>query len=442
MMQPKRFLLGLTLFALLNLFVINWFLPRMAPEQFSGDVLFYLSEWGLAPGAHKGQGDSWTPMTVAWRHTQGESETLLYTAVFFEQQTKFQYPPTSLFLMWPVSQFPPDEYPYWVINGLNNISWGFLLLSAGLACAIFYLSWRRFVGAWSPQMWFALPLIFLLALTFYPNLRGYHIGQVQVWLNGLTAVVVLFWLLGWERAAGGIVGFMCLIKPQNGIIYLWGWARQRWPFVIAGTISGTLGVLLSLWLFGLANHLDYFPAVSFMSRHGEVFYPNQSVNGLLNRWFMTGPILGFTPNAFAEFHPVVYGGTLLTTLLFVAGALWPWGIHTAVRGHLPDLSIAIMTTTLASPIAWEHHYGVLLPIYAFILPYLLAQPVWGKLTLPALAFSYLLTSNFWILFHPLAETRGNILLSYLFGGALILLALLYTIRHTRATLPATAVSTP
>ncbi|MCA9982294.1 MAG: hypothetical protein KDD89_15725, partial [Anaerolineales bacterium] len=48
---------------------------------------------------------------------------------------------------------------------------------------------------------------------------------------------------------------------------------------------------------------------------------------------------------------------------------------------------------------------------------------------PALALSYLLTSNLWIVFNPLAETNWNVLLSYLFGGALILLALLYTIRH-------------
>ncbi|MEM7800932.1 MAG: glycosyltransferase family 87 protein [Chloroflexota bacterium] len=424
-MKLTRLFSGLFLFTLFNLFILNVALPSVAPTLFSRDLMLYVESWADAPGKHKGQGDSWTPMTAAYRHYQESPEELIYSKIFFEEKTKFQYPPTSLFVMTPLQGLAEDQ-TFRLINGLNWISWLFVLFNGPLAAAIYFYGWERLYGDKLKGRlgWGSVLLVGILGALYYPMLRGYHIGQIQVWLNGMASLLILFWLRNWQGPAGILVGLMCLIKPQYGVIYLWGVARRRWPFVIAATLTGGLGVLLSLTLFGWANHFDYFPAVSFMSRHGEVFYANQSVNGLLNRWFQTGPVMGFLMNEFAAYHPVVYWGTLSTSLLLVVVALYTPHQQKESWGDVYDLSAALMIGTMASPIAWEHHYGILLPIYAVILPLVLKYPLWREATLPALTLSFLLTSNYFILFNRFWAGRLNVLLSYLFFGALILLGLL------------------
>jgi hypothetical protein len=99
------------------------------------------------------------------------------------------------------------------------------------------------------------------------------------------------------------------------------------------------------------------------------------------------------------------------------------------RGGQPDaveMSFVVLSATLASPIAWEHHYGILLPIYA-----LLFAPVWRRrhehpLALGLFAASYVLASNYFGIARRFAEAGGawTLLQSYLFAAALIVWGLL------------------
>jgi len=43
--------------------------------------------------------------------------------------------------------------------------------------------------------------------------------------------------------------------------------------------------------------------------------------------------------------------------------------------------LAILTCVMASPVAWEHHYGILMPFYAVLLPALVRRPVFGRATI-------------------------------------------------------------
>ncbi len=84
---------------------------------------------------------------------------------------------------------------------------------------------------------------------------------------------------------------------------------------------------------------------------------------------------------------------------------------------------------MASPVAWEHHYGILLPIYALLLPQLCQYRIWGVLTLPLLGLSYVLASNYFYIAKKFAALPLlNIVQSYLFFGALIVLLILYRLR--------------
>ena len=86
-----------------------------------------------------------------------------------------------------------------------------------------------------------------------------------------------------------------------------------------------------------------------------------------------------------------------------------------------------LALTMASPVAWEHHYGVLLPILALLLPALIRTPLLGRATLPLFALLAALASNAWLALGALSGTSWNPLQSLLlfvalgvFGLALLL----------------------
>jgi hypothetical protein len=131
-----------------------------------------------------------------------------------------------------------------------------------------------------------------------------------------------------------------------------------------------------------------------------------------------------------EPHRLVRAATFATSALLLGWALWPR------RGpaRADDLAIAALAATAASPIAWEHHYGVLLPIFAWLLPSLGTNPVFGPRTLPVLAVAHLCSSHTWRLTDRLADTPLNFVQSYILAGALIVLLLLHRLRRGTAQL--------
>jgi alpha-1,2-mannosyltransferase len=86
-----------------------------------------------------------------------------------------------------------------------------------------------------------------------------------------------------------------------------------------------------------------------------------------------------------------------------------------------------VSATVASPIAWEHHYGVLFPVFAVLLVGALSS----RAQLPWLIVSYVLASNYFIATQLLAPTFWNVIQSYLLFATWILLVLL----HLRPPLP-------
>jgi alpha-1,2-mannosyltransferase len=121
------------------------------------------------------------------------------------------------------------------------------------------------------------------------------------------------------------------------------------------------GMVLSLILFGWQNNLEYLRVLGFMSRHGEVYFPNQSVNGLLNRLLMNGSSVDLRVDRFPAYRTEVY---LLTTLSSAAIALL--GLFSRPKNRVADFSLVSLAATAASPIVWYHHYGILLPVFIWL----------------------------------------------------------------------------
>jgi len=166
--------------------------------------------------------------------------------------------------------------------------------------------------------------------------------------------------------------------------------------------------------------------LQFLSQHGEAYYPNQSVNGLLNRlmgiWDPRFINLDIPAGKFPPFTPLVYGLTLASSIALILYGL----LRRAVPEERPrDFARAALCLTMASPIAWEHHYGILLPIFAL----LAVEYAHSRTATVLLAIAYALVANFFAVTQLLAPTLFNPLQSYVFAGALILLALLHPQAH-------------
>ncbi len=364
--------------------------------------------------------DSWKPMETARAYTRTHS-TGLYRQVFFTDAVKFQYPPTALLF------FDSLDRP-----ALNVISWVATMLTAVLAALVLR---RSAAAVWpddAPHRGTAFAcdiLVILAALTFYPLVKAYSLGQIQAWLNPLLAGVLLAWAFGARGVAGATLGLICLIKPTYALLFVWGAIRRQWRFVAWGAAVMAPGLALSLWRFGLSDHVDYLRVLSYIGRRGEAFYANQSINGLLNRLFFNGSNLDWQYHAFPSVHPVVSAGTTAAFLVLGAAALKR---PRCGAGTTLDLSIAALAFTVTTPLAWEHHYGVLLPIYAAVTPCVITRRPLGRWTAPALAASFVMAANYFQFTNRFADTWLNPMQSYLLGAALLLWGLLYWTAHGRA----------
>jgi alpha-1,2-mannosyltransferase len=92
----------------------------------------------------------------------------------------------------------------------------------------------------------------------------------------------------------------------------------------------------------------------------------------------------------------------------------------------------ITSVTLASPVAWTHHYAVLLPVFALVVPATVAAGSLGRSRFVLLGLAYVLIADNFRALNRLADTPMNFLQSYVFFGGLLLLALLYRLRSARA----------
>jgi alpha-1,2-mannosyltransferase len=239
-------------------------------------------------------------------------------------------------------------------------------------------------------------------------------------------VALIAWTLGRRGAAGVLIGVACAIKPQLGLLLVWALLWREWRFAV-GVMTGVVPlVAISVGLYGLHNHLEYLSVLSFLSRHGESFFPNNSVNGILN-WYLSGEdSLRWHSNAFPPYNPIVYAGTMAASLAFLALIVAPPLLARGRRADLSDLGAAAICTVVASPVAWEHHYGILLPIFAVALKQTLgiADRSRKLVALSLLTLSWALVADFIPFAFFLSRTPLVVAQGYCFFGALLLLVVL------------------
>lgn len=417
-------------FLLFNLVIINGTASWLSPGG-ANDTVFTHS-WGVLTGVSGD--DSWGPMAAAREHIEEGEETPLYKEIFFNQGIKFQYPPSALFALEAMLTFGEDrvrtydEMPFPDLPPVNDIiGWIFLAIAALSSAALLELALRHtFRAAYAFDYLAVLRVLFvcLLALMFYPAVKAFTLGQIQLWINSLFAAVLLLFMLNYRLSSGVLTGVICLMKPHYGLFMLWGMINREWRFTVALALTGIAGLVASIFYYGWLNHLDYLSVLSFMSERGESYYANQSINGLLNRIAGLGAPglyanVNFDAYGFPPYTPWVYWMTIASSAIILISAFIR---KSDAASRMLAFAIVGLSLTVASPIAWEHHYGVLLPIFALAAGLMVGKPSY----LLMLALGYGLVGNYFPSLNYFADTPFNFIQSYTLAGGLILLLLMHS----------------
>lgn len=388
--------------------------------------------------------DSWMPMRVALDYLATAADPAqLYSHIFFESGIKFQYAPSSLLAL--ASLDAAFGHPL-SVSELGLINAALVTVNIGVVGVLGMILARQ--HGWGPRI--GLPLAMLgcvIAVCFYPLLKAYTLGQLQVWINVLFALACLAWAMGFRAAAGILIGLIVLLKPQFALFGVWALWRRQTSFLLGFSATLGLGLAASILTFGWDVHLAYLDVLRSLARTGEAFHANQSFNGVLNRLFETADSLEWTKKRFPSYHPAVHYGTLAFSAVLLALCFWSLRqqarrqpARTRAPASLAELQAAALAFTLASPIAWEHHYGILPAAYlvAFTVclqrhsdPGRIARWLALAVSYVLMAFSVPAWSELW------PGSPWNLAQSHHFIGALLLLWLLLALIHRQ-----TQTSTP
>jgi hypothetical protein len=365
------------------------------------------------------RGDSWLPMQQALKLLHGPGRDRLYETLFFGDHVRFQYPPTSLLALEPLTRLGLGKV-FW-LNALNSL----VFTANALGTAV--LAWLLLRRTGASRGALAL-LAGALCFVFYPLARAHVLGQIQLWIDFAFTGALILWRLDRRLLAGVLIGLACSIKPQLGLLLVWAllWGERGFA---AGMLLALAPIgAVSLALYGLHDHLAYLKVLSFLSRHGETYFANNSVNGIVNAYFAGAESLRWTASVLPPFRPAVYAATVAASIAFLALIVVPPVVARGRKADLGDLAVAAICTVAGSPVAWEHHYGLLLPLFVLALAQLLTRPPgagrWRRTSV--LLAAWTLVANFIPFVVLAAGTPWAAAQAHIFFGALLLLGLFLT----------------
>ena len=209
--------------------------------------------------------DSWRPMEAARAYAAESPGRDLYEEIFFRRKVKFQYAPTSLLYIGHLSR-----------SALNLLSWVAVWVTVVLSVMVFRDVLQGSSGLARQQGPRSVLVVASLAagclgLTFYPLIKGYTLGQIQVWVDALFASVVWAWNRGWKLTAGTALGLACLIKPPLAPLAVWAIARREWRMTAGVVATCAVGLAASIATYGIPSHLTYPRVLAFIAARGEAY---------------------------------------------------------------------------------------------------------------------------------------------------------------------------
>jgi alpha-1,2-mannosyltransferase len=354
--------------------------------------------------------DSWLPMMKSLDYFKAHPALPIYDAKLYDTLIYSLASELPLVVMRKIGMSDAAT-----LRALSIFSW---VAIWGVAVACLMMA-RWLVRRRGEQLsWPSVVAVVLACLGCYPLIKAYSLGNAQVFLNLGFAVMLLLWTTGRERSAGAVAALMTAVKPQFILLLVWMLVRKRWGAAWAFLACGVALLAMSTAVFGWHNNLDYIGVLASLSHKAQSHYANQSMFGTINRMIFNGENLTYTPYVYTPYVAWVYRVTVITSLLLVGGVLlYPWR---RLRGSTADIAAMGIVCVAASPMAWEHHYGILFSIAVWAW---FAHGCWMAQRPWILGLAVFLSLNFLPIFNYLSSQRGwNILQSYLYFGALLLMA--------------------
>jgi alpha-1,2-mannosyltransferase len=388
-----------------------------------GVALFFRMTTNNTPGtiaqlvklfAHVQQGtDSWEPMLKSLDYFHTHPESPIYEAKLYD---------TLIYSL--VSLLPLAVIEKLGITGdhmLRLLAWSSWLAVWFVGGISALLASRLLSRKGAKLSVVSVISIFVACIFFYPLLKGYTLGNAQTFLTLGFTLLIYLWSTGREKGSGVVVAALAMVKPQYVLILLWMAVRKRWGAFWSGTIFAAVMFSISIMVFGWRNNLGYLPVLAGLSHKAQSHYANQSMFGTLNRMVFNGENLDYHPYVYTSYVPWIYYATVASSLLLAGLALfYPWG---KFRGTTADIANMGIVSVAASPMAWEHHYGIVFPIFVWLW---FSYGCWEQRRTWLLGISFFLCSSWLSVTTFLASKPGlNLLQSYIYFGALLLMFLLY-----------------
>ncbi len=355
--------------------------------------------------------DSWSYMAQADAALQ-RSPANLYERVFFVRHVRFIYPPVSLLLfrLWQLAGRVGVAPFTWLKITLYLCFFGTWLVASEYLFQAASAAGRELSRG---ERWLVRSILAALMVTFLPLINALFLGQVQTIINFLAMTSVLLWRNRRRVAPGILLGLCCWLKPQMALFLLWGLLRRQWSFAVSLAAMLAAGVGVSIAVYGLHNTLEYGAVLHYLSLRGDSLYTNQSLNGLLHRLMHVGSAAN-ADHGYPPFNRTIWLATWVSSAVLLTLALLIPPLR-RIEATATDFLIFAMATVMASPIAWEHHYGVFFLAFLLLMPRALLR--WRAFFL--LLGLYLLISGTWA---PLPKllllTPWTFTLSHLYYGAL------------------------
>ncbi len=362
--------------------------------------------------------DSWLPMLKSLDYFRDHPMQPLYYAKLYDTLI---YPLPSLFPMMLVRKLGLQAHELRVLAWTSWLSVIGVLLTV---CAIARQELRRRGGSLSRASVVSLAVLWI---GFYPLLKGYALGNASTFLTLAFSLLTWLWSRGNEKAGGVLVAAMTMVKPQFVLLLVWFALRKKWGALASALVFAGIMFALSFAIFGLRNNLDYLNVLASLSHKAQSHYGNQSMFGTLNRMTFKGENLPYHPFVYSPYVPWIYRVTVATSVVFMLlGLLFPWG---RLKGSAGDLGAMAILSVAASPMAWEHHYGI---VFAVLVWTWFGYGAWQPRTPWLLALAAFLTMNALSPIHQFLSMHAvwNVLQSYLYFGALLLVFLLMRLART------------
>ena len=356
--------------------------------------------------------DSWLPMMKSLDYFDANPTKPIYAAPLYDTLI---YPLASELPLVALRRLGVGDAT--MLRLLALFSW---LSVVGVAAVSLAMGRKLLRRRGAELTWPMVVAVILACLGCYPLLKGYSLGNAQTILTFGFTLMLYLWTSGREREAGVVAALLAFVKPQYVLLLVWMAVRRRWGAMWAFLACSVVLMAMSIAVFGWHNNLDYVGVLASLSGKAQSHYANQSMFGTLNRMIFNGENLGYTPHVYTPYVAWVYRTTLITALVLVGGVLlFPWG---RLRGSSGDIAAMGLASVAASPMAWEHHYGIVLGIFAW---FWFAYGCWETRRPWMWGVAFFLCANFLGATNFLADRRGwNVLQSYMYFGALLLIALL------------------